>query len=690
MYKASDFPIRKYEWDTNKNKKHVENTFTLDTETSSLFLNTDTGEYTGYDSSKGDRYYDNCVKIGLCYIWMMSVDGDVYYDRDLSRLPDFLAKLSKSLRGKQFFVYVHNLGYDFEFLSNVLNFTQVFARKAHKPFKAFDSDHNCVFKDSYVLSMSSLECLPKQYNLPVEKLSGDLDYLKLRGPNTPLSSLEMSYCENDCLVLHHYIEYKKKEAGSISKIAMTQTGEVRRSLRNKISADNPKNILSWKNRISRMHPSAEMFKHLLSAYSGGYTHANASYVGSIMTGLNSYDFTSSYPYVMLCYKYPMTQFTPCVSHISSWDFENYAYLITARFYNIESISYNDFISFSKCKEIKGYQLDNGRVFSADTLTIEMTEQDWLTYRDAYSWEKVEIVSCFKSRKGYLPIEITELIAELFEYKQTLKGKPEKAVEYLISKQRLNGIYGMTVTNLVSDEVYWGEENWGINRLDDIGVAKQLDDLFGKELLPYQWGVWVAAYARRNLLSNILDAEEQFGDCVVYCDTDSMKVTADVSSLIDNYNERVKKKVQDYCDRVDRDFSTIAGIGEFDHDATYDEFITLGAKKYAFKETKTDKKTKEKKQVIGITVSGVSKDGVSTLNEDLRNFRDGLLFDEESSGRKVVYYNYEQPDSIEFTDYLGNKNVVVGQRYGICLQPSTYTMGITADFKDFCGSRQCIC
>ena len=42
-------------------------------------------------------------------------------------------------------------------------------------------------------------------NLPVNKLVGDLDYNLIRTPKTPLTSEEFGYCENDILVLYHYI-----------------------------------------------------------------------------------------------------------------------------------------------------------------------------------------------------------------------------------------------------------------------------------------------------------------------------------------------------------------------------------------------------------------------------------------------------------------------------------------------------
>lgn len=41
------------------------------------------------------------------------------------------------------------------------------------------------------------------------------------------------------------------------------------------------------------------FNMLQRAFAGGFTHANAEYTDEIMYNVDSYDFTSSYPYVMI-------------------------------------------------------------------------------------------------------------------------------------------------------------------------------------------------------------------------------------------------------------------------------------------------------------------------------------------------------------------------------------------------------
>ena len=62
-----------------------------------------------------------------------------------------------------------------------------------------------------------------------------------------------------------------------------------------------------------------------------------------------------------------------------------------------------------------------------------------------------------------------------------------------------------------------------------------------------------------------------------------------------------------------------------------------------------------------------------LNDDLNNFKSGIIFDYEHTGKLTHAYNDEQPEQIIFTDYLGNKQVINGQVHGMCLFPTDYTL-----------------
>lgn len=110
------------------------------------------------------------------------------------------------------------------------------------------------------------------------------------------------------------------------------------------------------------------------------------------------------------------------------------------------------------------------------------------------------------------------------------------------------------------------------------------------------------------------------------------------------------------------------LGLFDLDAKYSEFITQGAKKYAYKEKGNDD--------IHITVAGVPKSGAKAL-KSLEDFKDNFIFDYKDTNKLMTSYcDVQTPE--EMVDYLGNK-YIVDDFSGICLVPTTYVLGKALDY-----------
>lgn len=116
------------------------------------------------------------------------------------------------------------------------------------------------------------------------------------------------------------------------------------------------------------------------------------------------------------------------------------------------------------------------------------------------------------------------------------------------------------------------------------------------------------------------------------------------------------------------------LGLFDFDGHYKEFITLGAKKYAYKDD--DNK-------IHITVSGVPKEGAKAL-KDLKDFKNNFVFEYKDTNKNMLSYNDEQ---IEFnlTDYKGKSKKII-DKYGVSLIPTTYSLGVSHEYFDLITSE----
>ena len=291
-----------------RGKKHKfdNNIYSFDIETSSyLILDNKVIPAIEYEKlSKKDQ--QRCVKQSNMYIWQFSINDTVYYGRTWDELREFLEKLFYVVPERKI-VFVHNLSYEFQYLMSEFKITDVMARKSRKVMKAFIDDYNIELRCSLMMSNCALENLPSVYLLPVEKQVGSLNYDLIRHSTTPLTEKEMKYCEYDCLVVYEYIKKELLEYEVVDKIPITSTGHVRRELKKLVEKN-----YKYKSKVKRaINIDPHVYNLLIQAFAGGYTHANFIYTDTIIKDVDSFDFTSSYPYVMTTYLYPSTEFKKC-------------------------------------------------------------------------------------------------------------------------------------------------------------------------------------------------------------------------------------------------------------------------------------------------------------------------------------------------------------------------------------------
>lgn len=254
-------------------KKKVDNTiYTFDIETTSyLLLDGEVLPVTKYlDLSKKEQ--ERCEFRSCMYIWMFGINDTVYYGRTWSELKTFLIRLHYYNPAKKI-IFVHNLGFEFQYIKSIFKFTQVVARKAHKVMKCAIDDYNIEMRCSYLMSNCALKQLPKVFMLPVEKKVGDLDYTLIRTPKTELTEKELGYCEYDCLVVYYYIKRELETYKRVDKIPLTSTGHVRRELKEITNLD-----WNYKKEVKKsINTNPHIFNLLQDAFMGGYTHGNWIY-----------------------------------------------------------------------------------------------------------------------------------------------------------------------------------------------------------------------------------------------------------------------------------------------------------------------------------------------------------------------------------------------------------------------------
>lgn len=646
-----------------------QNIYTFDIETTSYLdlYGTQVPATKYLDLNEDER--EDAIPRACMYIWQFSINETVYYGRTWSEFIQFLDKLEDSVPHQKF-VFVHNLAFEFQFLCSNLKIKEVLSRKSRRVMTATLEDYKITFRCSLMMSNVKLAKLPEIFNLPVQKMVGDLDYSLIRHSGTPLTEKELKYCEYDCLVVYEYVKFELEFYKKLQKIPVTSTGKVRKELQRLVL----KNMKYKRTVQESINTRPSVYNMLIEAFAGGYTHANYIYTDEVVKNVDSYDETSAYPYVMVSYRFPSKIFTPCVITSAKDMSPRYAYLVRVTFKDLSSKYYNNFISASKCSYIVGGVLDNGRIKYAKEISITLTDVDFRFICDTYDYSECQVNQAFSSLYNYLPIEFVEFILQKYVNKTQFKGVKGKELEYAREKANFNSLYGMTVTNMIRDDVTYDYINgWQEKELTDTDIYDKLIEEANKGFLSFSWGVWVTAYARDNLLRRVVDLDEK----VVYCDTDSIKLIQGYDhKIFEDYNKSVEDRIRHVAKIRGIDFDKFApkdkkgiphllGVFECETDAgmtyTYDKFITQGAKKYAV----------QKGDEIEITVSGVPKSGAKCL-KSIEDFRDDLVFDYEHTNKQTLMYNDDQAPFV-LEDYFGVK-YEVKDKSGVCLLPTTYKLG----------------
>lgn len=641
-------------------------------------------------------------KQAFMYIWAFGIGKDIYYGRTWKEFIKFCGLISRELElsnQKILTCYIHNLGYEFQFMRKYLNWLNVFSVDERKPIKALCS-LGIEFKCSYILSSFSLANLAK--NLVSHKIGKleDFNYSLVRTHETELTEKELKYLKYDVLIILYYInEQIKYHDNNISKIPLTNTGRVRNFVRNKCFYTDKNHKKSSKGKYKRYRElmneltlTDKEYYQLKRAFMGGFTHASSRYSGKLLEGVTSIDFSSSYPAVMLTEKFPMSKPTPVDLQKESFKElikSEYGLLFDVKFENIHSkLTYETYISEGKCRNVKKPIINNGRIFKAESLTTTITSIDFEIIQECYEWENMQVSNCKKFYMQYLPKDFILAIIELYEKKTVLKDVAGMEVEYMVSKGMLNSTYGMCVTDIVRDEISY-DGDWKITPLTLEGILEAIRGYNenSKRFLYYPWGVWITAYARKNLWNGILNIKDDY----VYSDTDSIKfLNYDKhKNYIEWYNKRLRKKLEKMCNfrKIDIELlyprtkdGIIKPIGVWDFDGFYTHFKTLGSKRYL---------VRYESGKLALTVAGLSKqNGIKYMERESEGnylkvfemFNDDLYIPDTETGKMThTYIDTEFMGKI--MDFKG-KITYVESKSSIHLAPCDFTLSLSKQYMDF--------
>lgn len=629
------------------------------------------------------------------YMWQFAINDITIIGRTWSQFIELLNLLKSYYENDKKYrilCWVHNLSYEFSFMKNWLTFApnrdgypEVFALNPREVIKCVTSQ-NIEFRDSAVLTNVKLEKLAVDYQTGLEKLVEDIDYKQILTPATPLDEPRIAYSINDVQILakfnKNYIKQFYFKQGH--DVPLTSTAIVRNELKRNFKKLPKIEKLRYRSRIRNSFPNRSTYELVMYyLYRGGYVHSSIADTFQLFENMDmwSLDFKSSYPAVMLHENYPwrFVRRDPEKWYKIAYDFkymkEN-AFYVKLNFTNIRAKTSHSIESKHKIIRERGGLYDNGRLVKADKIEVMLTEQDWLNYLDFYSWDKVECESFFIASKEPLPKFLLDMVLEYFNAKETLN---RDTLDYLLMKMKLNSLYGMCVAGLFHSSLIFKD---GI--MQPSGDEKDYQDIVRSQILLPWWGIWVCAYARRNLLKIVAKLDEDNA----YSDTDSSKVFNYYGNkyIFDNYNDRIHRMNDTmYVGSYDR--KIFRELGTFCVEDKYLRFQANGAKKYIYttaSKVKDEKDPRYGKYILKdhVTVAGMRK---GSLEEKARNedidiyelFQDGLTLDKLES-KKLTSSYCDDEFTFNVTDYMGNTSKIY-ERSCITLIDIGFKMNIANDY-----------
>lgn len=615
-------------------------------------------------------------EVAFVWHWQICIDGDIIVGRSLDEFiewyDDFI-KVQELNKDRRAIFFVHNLAYEFQFVKKVLDFSDIFAIKPHAELSALS--RGCIeWRCSYLLTdMSLKKWCEISKSIPFYKQ--EMIYRKMRTPSSEITAEELTYCVADVLAMWYGLRERLK-ADDLYSLPKTATGYVRREFKRTC-----KNNYEWQRFFERLKLNAESYILYTQAFMGGQVRIAPHFVGEIVP-IFSDDITSSYPFRMLCDEFPDS--TPLIQENPT--FEQYRYCRENGFLHIIDVQIENvrlhsgglaYIQLSNTQGASGEKCDNGRVITADALRLVMTSVDFEIVAKNYSFSITKIHRIlFHREKSLLPKCFRDTVINLAKMKTELKGVDGKEYEYEQSKRRFNASYGMTVTRIVRDEVKYDEnltpytERMTVSDENAENVQNELDKFYRSRnnFLPYEIGVWVTAYARKEWAETAMQCEDDF----VYGDTDSVKHLFDNSEIFSKRNEDIRRKALAIYSLDEIAPKDIKGkrhfLGLWDRENEEPTlFLGYGTKKYF---------TRKADGTENITVAGCRKNAAKFYHDRGGSVLHAKILDEippEYSGRTSAEYIDEEREVNVNGEIISSPSCVI-------IKEVPYTLNITDEHK----------
>lgn len=570
---------------------------------------------------------------------------------------------------------------------------------------------NVTFRDSYALFNKSVAVLGDEIGLP--KI--DYNYKKIRLPWEELTELDYKYNERDNIIVAKSLyNYMVNHDINVNQIPLTFTSSVRKMRKDFIKNNyNAKALNKYYYDRNNSFLSFNFTDDLMKVYQGGLTASNMLYTAKLIdnkttSGVIGVDIKSSYPNQMCTKKFPIfDEDNTLLGDLANQCYKlgNYkGYVGIFTFYNIRIKNTKYLLPISSSQIRKGnisehFELFNGKLISADFVTIPCNNVDVDVINSVYDYDKIECTRITTAKKEqFLRKEEVAFLLHNFLNKETKEGDIKAQAKLII-----NSMYGVKVSCPIKD--YYEITDGEILTTDYFDFTEERreiiyhnfiesQNLFGGSIDVYSHGVFITSYARKQLIDMIIYIVERGGN-VVYSDTDSIKFFCNtrkkqieiVESILKMNDKKIEqnkklprfKSFKKHFNLSDEEYNIIStlGIWEVEDKKPHELFMTYGAKKYGYITHEGKIKTTIagcNKKNIPIVIENVSRENNISIEEAFQFvFSPGTTFDESASGRTTAYKEKINPMEMVNMTYNGHK---INQFGGIIIEETTYTLNMT--------------